>query len=102
MQTFALPLALAFILPLTACGAQPAPEFFGAQRENVSYNGRNYTVYFTDTRVEVIRMGRAMRGEHAGIYADMIDLIPMATGCVANEKSMRGDSGEIRGSIRCP
>jgi hypothetical protein len=95
-------LILTLSLCLLACGAQPAPEFFGAAREDVAYNGRNYTVYFTQDRVEVIRLGYAKRGEHSGIYNDMIDLIPLATGCVANEKSIRGDSGEIRGSIRCP
>lgn len=94
--------SLALITTLTACGAQPAPEFFGAQRVDTSVNGRNYTVYFTDTRVEVIRLGYAVRGEHAGIRADMIDLIPQVTGCRLNERSLKGDSGEMRASIRCP
>jgi hypothetical protein len=92
----------AFILLLSACGAQPAPEFFGAKRVDTSVNGRNYTVFFTDKRVEVIRLGYAVRGEHAGIRADMINLILPATGCRLIASSLRGDSGEMRGSIRCP
>jgi hypothetical protein len=93
---------LALIVTLAACGAQPAPEFFGAQRVDTSVNGRNYTVFFTDDRVEVIRLGYAVRGEHAGIRADMIGLIPQVTGCKLNETSLKGDSGEMRASIRCP
>lgn len=94
--------SLALMATLTACGAQPAPEFFGAKRVDTSVNGRNYTVFFTDKRVEVIRLGYAVRGEHAGIRADIIDLIPQATGCRLNERSLKGDSGEMRASIRCP
>ena len=93
---------LALIITLAACGAQPAPEFFGAQRVDTSVNGRNYTVFFTDDRVEVIRLGYAVRGEHEGIRADMIGLIPQVTGCKLNETSLKGDSGEMRASIRCP
>lgn len=94
--------SLALTIALAACGAQPAPEFFGAQRVDTSVNGRKYTVYYTHKRVEVIRLGYAVRGEHAGIRADMIDLIPRVTGCKLNEGSLKGDSGEMRASIRCP
>jgi hypothetical protein len=92
---------LAFCL-LAACGASPAPEFMGAQRVDTALNGRNYTVFFTHSRVEIIRLGYAARGEHQGIRADMIALIPAATGCRLNERSLQGDSGEMRGSIVCP
>lgn len=93
---------LSCLLVLAACGAQPAPEFFGAQRVDTSVNGRNYTVFFTEKRVEVIRLGYAVRGEHAAIRNDMIELIPHATGCRLIASSLRGDSGEMRGSIACP
>ena len=89
------------LLLLAACGAQPAPEFFGATRADVTRDGRQYTVFYTDKRVEVIRLGYAARGEHQGIRATMIDLIPQITGCKLSEKSLQGDSGEMRGSIRC-
>ena len=89
------------LLLLAACGAQPAPEFFGATRTDVARDGRQYTVFYTDKRVEVIRLGYAARGEHQGIRATMIDLIPQVTGCKLSEKSLQGDSGEMRGSIRC-
>ena len=36
---------LAPIFLLAACGAQPAPEFFGAQRVDVIRDGRQYTVF---------------------------------------------------------
>lgn len=86
---------------LAACGASPAPEFRGASRIDTAVGGRNYTVFFTDSRAEVIRLGYAVRGEHAGIRADMIALIPAVTGCRLNEGSLQGDSGEMRGSIVC-
>ena len=89
------------LLLLTACGAQPAPEFFAATRSNVTRDGRQYTVFHTEKRVEVIRQGYARRGDHQAIRATMIALIPEVTGCKLIESSLQGDSGEMRGSIRC-
>ena len=89
------------LLLLTACGAQPAPEFFGATRRDVQQDGRSYTLFYTEKRVEVIRQGYAARGDHAAIRASMIALIPQVTGCRLVESTLQGDSGEMRGSIRC-
>ena len=91
-----------FLLFLAACGAQPAPEFFQAQRREVTRDGRNYVVFITHRRVEVIRLGWASSGEHQAIRATMIALIPVVTGCRLTESTLQGDSGEMRGSIRCP
>ena len=90
-----------FTLLLAACAALPAPEFFGAQKVEVSREGRNYTVWYTEKRVEVVRHGYAKPGEHQAIRATMIALIPAVTGCKLYEKSLQGDSGEMRGTIRC-
>jgi hypothetical protein len=95
-KTLLLPLILA------ACGASPAPEFFNAKRADVTRDGRQYTVFYTEKRVEVIRLGYAARGEHQAIRAQMIDLIPEVTGCSLRASTLNGDSGEMRGSIRCP
>ena len=94
--------ALLPLLLLAACGAQPAPEFFNAKRVDVTRDGRQYTIYYTDKRVEVIRLGFAHRGAHDDIRAQMIALIPEVTGCKLRDSSLTGDSGEMRGSIRCP
>ncbi|HRK67951.1 MAG TPA: hypothetical protein PKY73_10405 [Hyphomonas sp.] len=91
---------LAFLL--AACAASPAPEFLGAQRVDLVRDGRSYTVWFTDKRVEVVRHGYAKPGQHQAIRATMIALVPQVTGCDLYEKSLSGDSGEMRGSIRCP
>ena len=99
MKPFVLTLCLT--LCLAACGAQPAPEFFAANRVDVTREGRNYTVYHTDKRVEVIRLGYAPRGSHQAIRATMIELIPQVTGCKLVESTLQGDSGEMRGNIRC-
>lgn len=92
---------ISMIALLAGCGAQPAPEFFAANRVDLTRDGRNYTVFYTDKRVEVIRLGYAGRGQHQAIRATMIALIPEVTGCKLNEASLQGDSGEMRGSIRC-
>ncbi|MFN7222405.1 MAG: hypothetical protein ACK4MS_00115 [Paracoccaceae bacterium] len=93
---------LVLILFLSACGAQPAPQFFGAKRTDVIRDGRSYTVFQKGDAVEVIRLGRARRGEHQGIRATMITLIPEVTGCTLIDSSLQGDSGEMRGRLRCP
>ena len=93
--------ALIPLLFLAACGAQPAPEFLGATRTDVTRDGRQYTVYHTEKRVEVIRLGYAKRGQHQAIRATMIALIPDVTGCTLTASTLKGDSGEMRGAIRC-
>lgn len=90
------------LLLLAACGASPAPEFFGATRHDVVSNGRSYTVFHKGNRVEVIRHGRARPGEHQEIRATMIALVPQVTGCGWIASTLQGDSGEMRGRIRCP
>ncbi len=65
-------------------------------------DGRAYTVFQKEERVEVIRLGYARRGEHEAIRATMIALIPDVTGCKLVESSLQGDSGEMRGRLRCP
>ena len=72
---------LVLILLLSACGAQPAPQFFGAARTDVQRDGRSFTLYQKGETVEVIRLGYARRGDHQGIRATMIALIPEVTGC---------------------
>jgi len=93
---------LFILIVLTGCGAQPAPQFFGATRTDVVRDGRSYTVYQKGEAVEVIRLGYARRGEHQAIRATMIGLIPEVTGCTAIATSLQGDSGEMRGRLRCP
>lgn len=92
---------LLILLFIASCGASPAPEFFGAKRVDVTQDGRAYTVFYTDKRVEVIRLGSAKSGEHQAIRATMIELIPNVTGCRLSDRSVTGDSGEMRGSLLC-
>lgn len=94
--------SLLICLALSACGAQPAPAFFGAARTEVTRGGRAYVIFRKGDRVEVIRLGYAHRGEHRAIRATMIALIPEVTGCKLVERSLHGDSGEMRGRLRCP
>ncbi|WP_283177106.1 hypothetical protein [Gemmobacter sp. 24YEA27] len=95
---------MALILPLSlaACGAQPAPHMFGAERFEASRGGHDYVVFLKGSSVEVIRLGWASPGEHQAIRAIMIDLIPELTGCKLRESALQGDSGEMRGLVTCP
>lgn len=86
---------------LAACGAQPAPQMWGAAQTEVTRNGRQYVVFQKGSMVEIIRLGYARRGEHQQIRADMIELIPQVTGCRLRETSLQGDSGEMRGLVTC-
>ena len=90
------------LILLAGCGAQPSPVMMGAQRQDAVVAGRSYTVFWTDRKVEVIRLGWASAGEHQGIRATMLDLIPQVTGCRLNARTITGDSGEMRGSITYP
>lgn len=89
------------LLLLSACGASPAPEFFGAARTDVTRDGRDYVIFQKGERVEVIRLGHARRGEHRAIRATMIALIPEVTGCTVRERTVQGNSGEMRASVTC-
>ncbi len=89
------------LLFLTACAASPTPTLMGATRADVTAGGRDYTLWYTEARVEIIRHGWASSGEHQQIRATMIALIPQVTGCTLNETTLTGDSGEMRASIRC-
>ena len=89
-------------LLLAACGAQPNPAMFGAQRFDATREGRPYTVFLKGNMAEVIRLGYARREEHQAIRATMIDLVPELTGCRIIASTWRGDSGEMRGRVNCP
>ena len=89
------------LLFLTACGAQPTPTMFGATRTDVTRDGRAYTLFQKENRVEIIRLGYARRGQHQAIRATMLALVPEITGCKLSESSWQGDSGEMRGFVTC-
>jgi hypothetical protein len=85
---------------LCAC-ASPSPQFFNASRQDIVIDGRSFTVFRKDTRVQVIRHGYARSDERPDIPAQMLRAVAQATGCTPIETSFQGDSGERRGRIRC-
>lgn len=89
------------LMLLAACGAQPTPLMLGADRTEVTRDGRRYVVFRKGNRVEIIRLGWASPGEHQAIRATMIALIPEVTGCRLRDSSLQGDSGEMRGLVTC-
>lgn len=72
---------------------------WGAQHQDVTVAGRAYTVWWTENDFEVIRHGYAVRGEHQGIRATMLALVPQVTQCEIG--TVTGDSGEMHGSLTC-
>lgn len=94
------PRSLTALAVLCAC-ASPSPQFFGATRSDVTVDGRSFTVFREDTRVQVIRHGYARAAARADIPAQMLRAVAQATGCAPIETSFQGDSGERRGRIRC-
>ncbi|MDE3121758.1 MAG: hypothetical protein KGK00_08285 [Paracoccaceae bacterium] len=94
-------LSLILCLLLAGCDS-PAPAMFGAHVVHVTREGRAYSVYRRGDWVEVIRFGWADRRDRAAIRQQMVALIPEVTGCIATQRSLRGDSGEIRARLRCP
>lgn len=95
-----LPRLLPALALLCAC-ASPSPQFFGATRSDVTIDGRRFTVFREDTRVQVIRHGYARAAARPDIPEQMLRAVAQATGCTPIESSFQGDSGERRGRIRC-
>lgn len=96
---------LALLLFLAACGASPAPQFFGATRHQVTLGGIEFVVFQKDDRAEVVRLGYLGRAERAPVPALMEQAIARTTGCRAVPGSMitglPGDTGEARFDITC-
>jgi hypothetical protein len=88
-------------LLLAGCDS-PAPAMMGGWEVRLTRGGHDYAVHVKGRWVEVIRFGWAGRAERAAIRQQMVALIPEATGCIARRASLHGDSGEMRGTLRCP
>lgn len=95
------PLTILAALLLGACDS-PSAQMIGAAETRVTRGGHDYAVYVRDGFVEVIRFGYAPRSEQAAVREQMVALIPEVTGCIADPRSLQGDSGEMRARLRCP
>lgn len=93
------------LLVLTACGASPAPQFFGATRHEVTLGGINFVVFQKDDRAEVVRLGYLTRAERAKVPDLMILAVEQTTGCRVVTGSvvtgLPGDTGEARVRLDC-
>lgn len=90
-----------FCLCLSACVATPAPGFSDAKRADVTRDGLDFTVFYTQDRVEVIRIGFAKPSRNKAIIATMTALVSEVTGCTPVEGSLTGNSDEMHGAITC-
>lgn len=100
-----LPLCL-----LAACGAQPAPQFFGAERHDLALDGIAFAVFLKDDYAEVIRLGGYLPlSERDRVPALMKEAAEQVAGCpVAGpargfyaSPSLPGDTGEARFRMAC-
>ena len=96
---------LILALLLAACGASPAPQFFGASRSEVTKGGINFVVFQKDEAAEVVRLGHLSRARRAPVPRLMAEAAATATGCQVEPGSMRtglpGDTGEARFRLNC-
>ena len=101
-----LPLTLA----LAACGASPAPAFFGATRHDVTLQGIRFAVLEKDGRAEVIRLDYLSLRDRDRVPALMVEAAERTTGCrvkrpargIGRSPSLPGDTGEARFELDCP
>jgi hypothetical protein len=95
-------LILPVVLMLMACGAQPGPMFFGAERHDL-------VVFRKEDHVEVIRLGYLSRAGRDAVPALMERAAAQATGCMVvgpgrgmwSSPSLIGDSGEATFELAC-
>lgn len=93
------------LLLLAACGAQPAPQFFGATRHDITLGGINFVVFQKDKYAEVVRLGYLTRAERAPVPDLMAQAAEQTTGCKVIPGSMitglPGDTGEAKFRLTC-
>ena len=94
---------LHLVLPLlcAAC-ASPAPEFRGIESVRLNRGGRDFLLYRSADRAEIIRLGPASRAERDLLEPLMRRLMEEETGCRIIRGTALGESGELRARLRCP
>lgn len=99
-------LPVLLLASLAACGAQPAPQFFGATRHDITLQGYQFVVFKKKNRAEVIRLGYLTRAQRGPVQALMVQAAEQTTGCavtgLAPGPALPGDTGEVRLRLSCP
>ncbi len=104
--------SLFLLLLLSACGASPAPQFFGAERREVTLEGIEFVVFLKDDAAEVVRMGYLTRKARDRVPPLMIRAAEMVSGCEVvgplrggwggrSPALPGGDTGEARFELSC-
>ncbi|WP_420342920.1 hypothetical protein [Paenirhodobacter sp.] len=99
-----------FGLLLAGCGHSPAPQFFGADRHEVTTGGVRFVVYQKEDQAEVVRLGFLTRRQRDAVPVLMTRAAEEATGCRVTgpaagpwrSPSLPGDTGEARLQLKCP
>ncbi|TQS73789.1 hypothetical protein ERN12_08740 [Rhodobacteraceae bacterium] len=93
----------------SACGAQPAPQFFNATRHDITLEDIRFVVFDRGGDAEVIRLGYLGLAERARVPRLMRQAAEQTTGCKVTgpstgplrSPSLPGDTGEARFRLRC-
>jgi hypothetical protein len=97
--------ALICLVLVAACGASPAPQYFGATRSEIVKDGITFVVFHKENQAEVVRLGYLTRRERAAVPALMVQAAEQATSCRVVPGSMvtglPGDTGEARFRLSC-
>ncbi|HEY0274852.1 MAG TPA: hypothetical protein VGC31_02085, partial [Paenirhodobacter sp.] len=96
-------------LILAGCGASPAPQFFGAERHEITLEGYRFVVFEKDDSAEVIRLGYLTPRQRDPVPALMVEAAKKTTGCkvlgprkgIGRSPSLPGDTGEARFELKC-
>ncbi|RWR12013.1 hypothetical protein [Paenirhodobacter populi] len=102
-------IGLVWGLLLAGCGASPAPQFFGAERHEVTLDGYRFVVFHKEDMAEVVRLGYLTPRQRDPVPALMVVAAERATGCrvlgplrgLARSPSLPGDTGEARFELKC-
>ncbi|MER5171711.1 hypothetical protein [Thioclava sp. GXIMD2076] len=94
---------------LQGCGAQPAPQFFNAERHEITLDGIRFVVFDRGGDAEVIRMGYLTLRERDRVPPLMRRAAEATTGCKVTgpssgplrSPSLPGDTGEARFRLEC-
>ncbi|HEY0212404.1 MAG TPA: hypothetical protein VGC40_02305 [Paenirhodobacter sp.] len=97
------------MLMLAGCGASPAPQFFGAERHDITLQGYRFVVFQQEEAAEVIRLGYLTTRQRDAVPALMILAAEQTTGCkvlgphkrFGRSPSLPGDTGEARFELKC-
>ncbi len=88
------------LLALAACSS-PGIKFLGVKPVRVDADGSVFDVYSNGWQVQAIRLNPEYLPKLSDVVARAIMAIEQATGCLVDERSLKGDWALIEADIVC-